>query len=1055
MLIAQPSRQSGLFRHFVCRVGGLPASLLEDLQAVGCTALIKELFKLEDQMREGRESVTEALFAQIGRCTERKARGALVQLKRDIHNLRLPRPAQIAKARPCLKQDLIKEIEEIRRRGLRCQELLEEFEAAHRRELAHLRASFQAMVADPDLQKGLLLSSRSLFRQTNRYTSAPPAKLNKKDRQAERSLMRYLSRTCMKATPFSTFCAVIAGHLSESGHNAESFCGNPRRKSSLIRLNKSLYSHILAHLLRHSETRRHFHVELNPTLREGDGRLVFLTALGAREVFQRMPKSPVLELLAGLFDSSPHRPLSALLEALCTNPQVEATAEEADAFVSRLLEIGFIRFRIGIREQEVDWDRLLKEILDRIGTRQASEASKFLHSLRQNAAAYAASPVADRHQLLEESVTLVEDSLKQLDPNPPEDSRKDAQAHREAEEKEKEQEGKGQEEEKKEEEKEKESDLPLPRSAVRMRTEIPFFEDAGAESSLSIAPRRLQGAADSLTEYVGLTLRLAEPRSAMATMRRFFDSYYQGERNSVPLLEFYEDYYREHFKEHLERMHRSGRPLPQAAQPKEGEGEEGAEEEELDQAVQEMAADEDPQEEEEQQEGDYNLTNPLKVELIDQIQEANKALRKLLAERWRQSPEAEAIDLQSADLQEALKGVPPLGGGCNSVSVFAQHLPGFNSDGTDGLVANTFLTGFGKYFSRFLSLFPASVEKDLYDENSRLSSQCLAEICGDAGFNANLHPPLLRWEISYPTGETGPSEIQLSTADLQVEPHPGDPDALLLRHLPSRKQVIPVDLGFLNPRMRPPLFQLLSRFTPPSSFSFPLPEAQATAAEEKDEKDKNSEEEEKGASDGQQQPQPVAMISYRPRITYRGCLVLARRRWQISADLYPRRAPGESEQDYFLKVNRWQHKHGFPQQAFVRVQPLPGPAKPGPPPKQTPVEDEKDEEASPQETDLQAGQPRQGTEEEQPKTPAGPAARQMRRHHYKPQYIDFRNPLLVELFGKVAENLHNFRVSLEERLPDRGHLPTHGEDRYATEFIVQVNFREGEVSRQDAKNAKC
>lgn len=999
----------GLFRHFVCRVGGLPASELEELRADDSSALIEELLELEGAMAADRHQITEGLYDQIGKCGDRKVRGALVQIKRDIHNLRLPRTAQLKKASPCLPPHLSQKIEAYLGQGRRCLELSEEFEKAHRREAAAGRRGFQKLVQDPDLRKGLLLSSRSLSRQVQRYAAAEPGNLTKKERQAERSLMRYLSRTCMKATPFSTFCAVIPGQVAENGASPIGFQGNPRRKRSLIRLNKSLYSNLLALLLKHPETRRHFHVELNPTLREAEGKLVFLTALGTREVFQRMPKSPVLELLRGLFRPASHRPLSALIETLCSNPQVEASAEQAEAFVTRLLEVGFIRFRIGIREQEVDWDRPLREILDAMGDEKAARGSQFLKQLRANASAYAAASVSQRRKLLEESVALVESSFKDL--APVQESQEE-----QAEEEGREQAEQTPEEAREETEAKKErlgDGISLPRSAVRFRNEIPFFEDAGAEACLFIAPRRLQDLQSRLTEYVSLTARLAEPRSAQATMRRFFNQYYQGRRASVPLLEFYEDFYREHFKEHLERMQQPGRRPPVPHPDKDGEAApKDAEPQEAEKA--------DPEEEAKDAGSDYDLANPLKVELIDHIQQARKALRALLVKRWRGNPDAEAVDLSRADLENALGEVPPGTGSCRSVSMFVQYLPRF-SGGHDGLVANTFLTGFGKYFSRFLSLFPEDVEQDLFEQNSRLSSRCLAEICGDAGFNANLHPPLLRWEISYPTGETGPSQIQLSTADLCVQADADDPDALCLRHLPSAKRVIPIDLGFLNPRMRPPLFQLLSRFTPPSAFAFPLPEAPVMEGE-------------KQAKEGQAEAGEIGpRIQVRPRITYRNRLVLARRRWQIPADLYPRREAGQSEADYFLQVGRWRAEHGFPREVFVRVQPLPSPAKKPPVQEQAP-----DEEAKKQ-------------------TPAPKQAQRMRRIHYKPQYIDFANPLLVELFGKVAENLQNFRISMEERLPSQDQLLGYHGERYATEFIVQVDFwesAEGEKPQRARSGAR-
>lgn len=53
-----------------------------------------------------------------------------------------------------------------------------------------------------------------------------------------------------------------------------------------------------------------------------------------------------------------------------------------------------------------------------------------------------------------------------------------------------------------------------------------------------------------------------------------------------------------------------------------------------------------------------------------------------------------------------------------------------------------------------------------------------------------------------------------------------------------------------------------------------------------------------------------------------------------------------------------------------------------------------------------------------------------------------RNPLLVDLFSRMTENLETFQVILEERLPGRDHLIRRGEERFVTEMILQLVFPE-------------
>ncbi|MCG8459583.1 MAG: lantibiotic dehydratase family protein, partial [Holophagales bacterium] len=400
---------------------------------------------------------------------------------------------------------------------------------------------------------------------------------------------------------------------------------------------------------------------------------------------------------------------------------------------------------------------------------------------------------------------------------------------------------------------------------------------------------------------------------------------------------------------------------------------------------------------------------PFGLPFLEQLDRALVSLYQRIEELWRSAPDAEEIVLHSADLETAVENLPPPSNPCSSVSLFTQLVRGGADGPNDGqgppgawegrgpaLVARSYLTGFGKYFSRFLYLLPAEVLSDLRATNRRLTDQELAEICGDANFNANLHPALLPDELAYPTAEGAGGE-QIATWDLRVEPDPEDVHRLRLVRASSGKEIVPVDLGFLNPRMRPPLFQLLSRFTPSISFNLPLPESPGTGVGE--------------GGDGRSTAS--GGVEYRPRITYRGRLILARRRWRITHEAFPYRRSGEGEGEYFLRLQEWRQGLGLPAEVFVRIDLLP---------------------------------PSAG---DSGNAPREPAAGPVRQHLYKPQYLDFECPLLVHLFEKTGESLRRFRMSFEERLPAHEHLIPAGsgdgldDERYAVEMVFQIDSAGG------------
>jgi hypothetical protein len=209
-------------------------------------------------------------------------------------------------------------------------------------------------------------------------------------------------------------------------------------------------------------------------------------------------------------------------------------------------------------------------------------------------------------------------------------------------------------------------------------------------------------------------------------------------------------------------------------------------------------------------------------------------------------------------------------------------------------------------------------------------------------------------------------------------------------------------------------------------------------------------------------------------------VVLARRRWIVPGALFPQRRQDESGADFFLRVNRWREENGIPETVYLRMMPLPDarPAKAGEPAAaespveavaeipgyeapagegEEPIADEhedvaeaeaapaaeakegeeaKEEEAKDGEAE---GPPKLGLEDKKRKT-------QQSRDFFKPQFIDFANPLLVGLLGKVAQGLKNFSGTFEERYPDRAQLPRHGDTSFATELVVQLYFPGGTAS---------
>jgi hypothetical protein len=209
-------------------------------------------------------------------------------------------------------------------------------------------------------------------------------------------------------------------------------------------------------------------------------------------------------------------------------------------------------------------------------------------------------------------------------------------------------------------------------------------------------------------------------------------------------------------------------------------------------------------------------------------------------------------------------------------------------------------------------------------------------------------------------------------------------------------------------------------------------------------------------------PPPPPRIQVRPRVSFEGALVMSRKRWMVPMQLFPQREPHESGADFFLRANRWRHEAGIPETAYISITPMPDPLAPKP---DTPAEGESPGDAEAQPDAATVAQPEAAAEapqaadeehdeagddaaeggegaDKQAAKPRTPGSRDL----HKPQFIDFANPLLVGLLGKMGANLKRYTVDVEERLPSREALPVHDGRAYAAEVVVQLYYPGGTAS---------
>lgn len=302
-----------------------------------------------------------------------------------------------------------------------------------------------------------------------------------------------------------------------------------------------------------------------------------------------------------------------------------------------------------------------------------------------------------------------------------------------------------------------------------------------------------------------------------------------------------------------------------------------------------------------------------------------------------------------------------------------QALPHETSGSFFGVI-NAVLPGMGKVSGRFLPLFSADITADFSDYNSRLHPEVIkAELNDASSFNANVHPPLLNYELALPGGNKSyPEKQQIQIENLQVS---FDQKTNFLKLKYGEQQVHAYDLSLESFYNRSNLYQLMAHFNAEEKLFLPpfihLVDTHYLKV-------------------GEEQVENICAL---PRITYENTVIIRRKTWRIKTDSIPIQQPSESDYDYFIRINEWHFTHELPMNFFLFLR------------KRSFII----------------------------KTPLEKGKKEGLNDDYKPQFISFEQPLLIDLFKRLLSRAGDYLI-LEEMLPE---LPEEKQTEPIKEYLLQ------------------
>lgn len=845
------------FPYVFIRYASLPCNTLHPLQLWGTTRFIQLQERIEQILNELRAELCDQLYQLIPAQTSDATRTFLINLKRHIYNNKPVADHMIADM-PAIPPSVTTRFHYYCRLQQKQFYLKRNWQDYYDKAILQHRQYVQQLSTGESLQKGLLLSSLSLYEQLADFGKKSPADFRHKELKTEQGLLRYLTRMAFKTSPFSTFTSTGLGSLNNEAVEME-LARQPETQSN-IRCNSRLYTYIHDLLLQHPELNNILLIRLNDTVDLDNNSIRFLVNYYNIESFQHLPATALLHWIVRFLEQRKAISLELLINELVTQVS-DADLQQVKAYLVKLIETGLLEAGTNTSGLHPDWD---EELCNFLQARCSSYSllhplCNSLQQLRDARVAFSNAPASKRQQLLLHTASQLNQSLQQLHaqietPVTTERSARDIQQRH----LQQWQEGKF---------------TKLPFIPQQFSPASIFFEDCSVAMEATIQQAFIQRFVTK-TQTICNLLAIFDPlQQERQHMRDFFLQQY-GAQATIPVLTFYHTYFLKEKK----------RLLLQAAE--------------------QRAAD--------------DLGDNKWQQLLQQVQitQANAM------------PYTVCINAVSANTSNSTATA-------GSMAMFTQL---FQENNQYKGVINHFLPGMGKVAGRFLYLFDEQVTQAFNEWNNRLHAGATpVELSDCSGFNANIHPPLLPYELHIPGSQHNfPANRQLAVKDLVIQ-YDAAGDSLYLYHQILNTRVFAFDCSLESFYRRSHFYQLLAHF----NFENRVSVKQFNKSVDKWITDKSL----------------TTGILYKPRIVFEDEVILRRAGWVVQTECLPVQNNQQTEAAWFVALNTWRLQHQIPEQIFVYLR--------------SPyfLEPEKN----------------QGTG----------------RDDYKPQYIHFGMPLLAGVFRKM------------------------------------------------------
>lgn len=896
------------------RHGAEPFELLGNMNnSVTLPALCEEICVLQESIAEVSTQLPDALAKAIPRDMDDATRRLLIGLRRDIFNGRPVKPQTAEKIRntAVLTSEETGELEKF----IQLQQQLSARHAAYKTQYEEERRSIfkqihQNSTASENIKRGIAFTSHDLF---NKYFRAGKPDFN--DNKLHLSMLKYLSRTVVKTSPFSSFTHIATVHLKDQATEEAAMIKTPLDKAKpQLTINARIVKCIIQLLLKYPPFYTQQQLMLNSTLAIKDLQYTFLLNTNNSESIQRIAQSEDINCIIEKLKLEREIKFEQLAHFI--TEVFDSEKQEAEKYIHELIRVGLLEY---ILEIDITNRYCLEQLIKTVSRPTIDPHLSTLHSLLLNLQSKA-SEIEDTHSdkivpamtqlhraMLEWYISLhavcglPEDERKWMVENMLEAGNQRFYELQKP--------------------YDKEAFGHSSRAIFNIVRENIFYEDVASAYQVNLSMPRIE----ALCQKFKRLYHVAVSISSENTTQQFHQLYFKNEGNesgTYPFLDFYEkiqlkiNSYNELKEDYGTKLfHHFKR----------------------------------------------NYISYLKTLPEEEI--VNIPLEKMEA----------FLNGRTNEINQAYNGKRTA---CNSM--FLQF--SFEHNNIKHAVVNDtrFFLGAGKIFSRFLYLLDDSVYEHIYNENDVAQGNNLyVENSDFSYFNANMHDPLMPSQLELSGLFRAPrSKVRsVKLSDLEVKACTATKTLELIDRV-TQKKVYFYDLSFQSTSGRSGVFKLLQKFTG-ASFQPSIAVLSIIINELRSEK-----------------TDKTKVVQAYPRIMIDDEIVIQRKFWIVDTQSLQQEIKNNNDHESYLQVQQFLKKWNLPEAVFVSVN------------NHTMTSAEKQS--------------------------------LLRTGEYKPFYVHFSNPALVNIFISYVKKYK--QINFKEVYPDSANmLQNEAQESIVSEFAIQWN----------------